>query len=253
MSTYALIPARGGSKSIPKKNIMNLGGFPLIAYSIVAAKLSDSIERIIVSTDSEEIADIAERFGAEVPFMRPKEISQDLSTDREFAVHALQWLRENEGKVPEYLVHLRPTTPLRAPQHIDEAVALIKKYPHATSLRSAHEVQHAPQKWFGLKGAYFEGLFPNDSRLEYHNLPRQSFAPVYKPNGYVDVLKSSVILNSHGFHGDQILAYIAPDTGDIDHLSDVDFARSQLESGQWEVYEYLLKAHAEKLQVLAVQ
>lgn len=245
MNTYALIPARGGSKSIPKKNIMDLGGFPLIAYSIIAAKLSTRIDRIIVSTDSEEIAEVARRFGAEVPFMRPAEISEDLSTDREFAVHALEWLREHEGVVPEYLVHFRPTTPLRHPRHIDEAITLMKKHSDATSLRSAHEILHTPQKWFNLNGPYFEGLFPHDSRPEYHNLPRQSFAPAYKPNGYVDVLKSSVILRSVAFHGDRILAYIAPDTGDIDHLADADFARSQLENGQWEIYAYLTKNYPE--------
>jgi CMP-N-acetylneuraminic acid synthetase len=239
MSAYAIIPARGGSKSIPLKNILNLGDFPLIAYSIAAAKLSGRISRVIVSTDSHEIADIAMQYGAEVPFLRPKEISGDFSTDREFALHALQWLKANEGAVPDYLVHLRPTSPLRNPEHIDQCLELIENNTEATSLRSAHEAEHTPYKWFAKKGPYFEGLFPSDIRPEYHNLPRQEFPSVYKPNGYVDILKSTTILNTPGFHGDKILAYISPDTGDIDFVNDLKYVERKLETEDWLIYKYL--------------
>ena len=118
----ALIPARGGSKGVPRKNIKDLGGFPLIAYSIAAAKISKVISRIIISTDDEEVAVTAKRLGGEVPFMRPAELATDTSTDIDFVHHAMEWLQQNEGHIPEYFVHLRPTTPLRDAELMDAAI-----------------------------------------------------------------------------------------------------------------------------------
>ncbi len=110
---YAIIPARGGSKGVPKKNIRLLAGHPLIAYSIVAARRCRRIDSVIVSTDSQEIADVSRAYGAEVPFLRPKELAQDRSADIDFIRHALDWFEEHDHVEPEMLVHLRPTT-LRA-------------------------------------------------------------------------------------------------------------------------------------------
>ncbi len=132
---WALIPARGGSKGVPRKNIRLLGEFPLIAYSIAACKLSSRISRIIVSTDDEEIASIARTYGAEVPFLRPKEVSGDNSTDYEFVQHAIDWFLEHEGTVAEYLTHIRVTTPLRDVRIIDDAIDIFVKNPQYTSLR----------------------------------------------------------------------------------------------------------------------
>ena len=110
--TYAIIPARGGSKGVPRKNIKLLKGFPLIAYSIVAAKMSKMTDRVIVSTDSQEISDIAQKYDAEVPFLRPAEYAHDRSPDIDFVRHAIDWFAKNESNQPELFVHLRPTTPL---------------------------------------------------------------------------------------------------------------------------------------------
>lgn len=121
-NTVAIIPARSGSKSIKDKNLAILSGHPLIAYSIAAAVLSKKISRTLVSTDSEEYAKIARKYGAEVPFLRPQEFSTDTSTDRDFMLHAMHWMKENNATPYEFWVHLRPTTPLRDPKHIDEAV-----------------------------------------------------------------------------------------------------------------------------------
>jgi len=110
----AIIPARAGSKSLVDKNIKYLSGHPLIAYSIAAAKLSKKIDRVIVSTDSQKYTEIAKQYGAEVPFIRPDKISIDTAIDRDFLIHAMNWFKENESSVPEYWVHLRPTTPLRS-------------------------------------------------------------------------------------------------------------------------------------------
>ena len=124
MSLIAIIPARSGSKGVPGKNINLLGGIPLFAFSILAAKMMENVERVIVSTDSQEYADIANSFGAETPFLRPTDISGDTATDYELFAHVIQWFKEYENYQPEYLLHLRPTTPLRNPDILDQAVDL---------------------------------------------------------------------------------------------------------------------------------
>lgn len=237
----AIIPARDGSKGIPQKNIMDIGGFPLIAYSIAAAKLSKKIDRVIVSTDSNEIAEIAKLFGAEVPFMRPKEIATDTSPDIDFIKHALLWFKAKEGRIPEYFVHLRPTTPLRHPADIDRSITKLAEHSHATSLRSSHELRESPYKLFKIKNGYFTGLFPRDRRAEYYNLPRQAFPPVYQPDGYVDILISKYVLKTEKLHGDKILSFISPNTGEIDRIEDVKFVEYKLRERNWEIYAYLKK------------
>ena len=121
LNTICVIPARSGSKGIRDKNILNLRGHPLLAWSIEVAKKSNLIERTIVSTDSEEYKEIALSYGAEVPFLRPKELSQDNSTDLEFMKHLLMYLEENEN-LPKIIVHLRPTTPVRDYKIVDKAI-----------------------------------------------------------------------------------------------------------------------------------
>lgn len=239
MSIVAIIPARSGSKGIPHKNIIQFGGYPLIAYSIIAAKLSKRISRVIVSTDSVTYAQIAKKYGAEVPFLRPKKFAKDSSTDKEFVVHALEWFKKNEGHIPDYLVHLRPTAPLRKPEYIDRAIKIMTKNKQATSLRSAHEAPNPPQKYFSIKEKFFSGIFPEDVHLEYHCLPRQLFPLAYEPNSYVDILKSSVVLQSKGLHGTKILPFITSDTGDVDSISEMQYLTFLLHAEQWEIYEYL--------------
>lgn len=238
---YAIIPARGGSKGVPKKNIIDLGGFPLIAYSIITAKLSKHIDRVIVSTDSEEIATIAKKYGAEVPFLRPAELATDKSTDIEFINHALKWFKDNEQKTPDYIVHLRPTTPLRDPELVDKAIKSIAENPTATSLRSGYEIRESPYKLFGIENGFFTGLFPSDPRPEYYNLPRQAFPPVYQPDGYVDVLVSDYVMKTGRLHGDKILAFVSPDVGEVDTLEHLKFINYSLEKQEYTIYQYLKK------------
>lgn len=221
----ALIPARGGSKSIPKKNIVPLKGFPLIAYSIIAGKLSKYISRVIVSTDSPEVAHIAEQYGAEVPFLRPAEFATDTAGDFEVVKHTLEWLKEHERYEPDFIVYLRPTTPLRDPALVDEAIEHLLSHPEATCLRSGHEIRESPYKLFAKEGEYFAGLFPQDPRPEYYNLPRQSFQPVYQPDGYVDIWKRETILQKGMLHGEKILAFVVPDVGEVDSQQDLAFIR----------------------------
>jgi len=237
----SIIPARSGSKGVPKKNIKLLAGYPLIAYSIIASNLSSRIERTIVSTDSQEFAEIALSYGAEVPFLRPEEISKDDSLDIEYVKHALEWFQTYEGNLPEYLVILPPPTPLRDPILIDTAIEKIIQNKDATSLRSAYETRESPYKLFEIKDDFYVGMFPDDPRPEYYNLPRQAFPPVYHPNGYVDIIKSQTVMNLGSLHGPRILSFITPDVGELDRPEDFDFIEFVLGKRKNPVYEYLKK------------
>lgn len=230
MSMIAIIPARSGSKGVPGKNIKLLGGIPLFAFSIIAAKMMPSVSRVIVSTDSEEYAQIAIEYGAEVPFLRPNEISGDKSTDFDLFLHALNWFKENESLIPDFILHLRPTTPLRNPQIMEEAVKLFFENKNvASSLRSGHSAPESPYKWF-LKDEnnYFKGL-RDDLTPEKVNLPRQSFPSVYIPDGYIDILKSSVIFDSGTLHGDKMLVFESPFCVEVDTKDDFEYLEFQIQ------------------------
>ncbi|MBI2098110.1 MAG: acylneuraminate cytidylyltransferase family protein [Candidatus Wildermuthbacteria bacterium] len=226
----ALIPARGGSKSIPKKNIVDLGGFPLIAYSIAAAKMSPYISRVLVSTDSSEIAEVAKHYGVQVPFLRPAEYARDDSPDIEFFRHAFDWLQEYEGYVPDLVVHLRPTTPLREPALIDKAIKEIIGDEHATALRSAHESEHTAYKLFRKEGEYIHFFGQEDfaQNEEYYNRGRQFLPKTYNPNGYVDVIRPEVLQQTGMLHGLRIRAFITERVADIDRREDIAFAEKLL-------------------------
>lgn len=191
--------------------------------------MMSSVSRVIVSTDSSEYAEIAKKFGAEVPFFRPIDISGDKSTDYDLFLHALNWFDKNENKIPEFLLHLRPTTPLREPQIMESAVKLfLQNKEKATSLRSGHSAPESPYKWF-LKDEnnYFIGL-RDDLTPEKVNLPRQSFPSVYIPDGYIDVLKSSVILNTGTLHGDKMLVFESPFCVEVDTKEDFEYLEFQI-------------------------
>jgi len=219
----AVIPARSGSKEVPDKNIKSLSGVPLLAYSIAAAKLSNKIQRVIVSTDSQHYADIAEKFGAEVPFLRPKELSADDSTDCEFFKHALNWLEDNEGLRPDLMVHLRPTSPTREVSIIDQAIEYMIKNPEATALRSMHKTHLSPYKMFKKNNEYAIPFLTYNGDKEFYNLPRQKFETTYIPNGYVDIIRSSVMLESGLLHGNKIKIWETAKIADIDVIEDYDF------------------------------
>tara|TARA_B100000315_G_C14510149_1_gene556587 strand:- start:293 stop:1060 length:768 start_codon:yes stop_codon:yes gene_type:complete len=250
MNTIAIIPARGGSKGIPQKNIKLLKGFPLVAYSIASAKLSKKIERVLVSTDSEEIAEIAVHFGAEVPFLRPAEYASDNSIDRDVVVHAMEWFSDNEKEMPEHWVYLRPTTPLRDPHLIDKAILQITNTPSSTSLRSGHKAPESPFKWFEKdSNGFFLPLYPENSNLapsktilEYSNLPRQLFEPVYVPNGYVDIIKASFALNSQQFFGKKMIGFETQECQEVDTLDELKYIEFQLENSGSTLLDFLQKS-----------
>ena len=227
MNLIAVIPARSGSKGVPDKNIEMLVGKHLIAYSISAAIKSKLIDRVIVSTDSEKYASISKDYGAEVPFIRPNEYSGDDSTDYGFVKHLLDWLTENEGYNPEYIIHLRPTTPLRDPSILDNAIEKFINNAEATSLRSAHEMPETAYKQFELEGKYFKTICTDSFDLDDANNSRQSFPKTYTPNGYVDILRTSHILENHLLHGNRVMGYITDYTTEVDILDDFEFLEWQ--------------------------
>ena len=215
-ATVALIPARGGSKGVPGKNARPLAGLPLIAWSIRAARHAAGIDRVVVSTDSAELADLARRHGAEVPFLRPAKLAQDASPDRDYLEHAFDFFRA-EGTEPEVIAILRPTTPIRDPARIAGALSALAARPEATSLRSVHPLPEPPQKMMGIAAGWLVGLFPHDLRPEYYNLPRQSFATAYQPNGYVDIVTRRWMRGgSPGIFGPKVLGFETEVTVEVD-------------------------------------
>lgn len=235
----ATIPARGGSKGVPNKSIRLVGGHPLIAYSIAAAKLSKKINRVIVSTDSSKIADIALKYGAEVPFLRPAEFAKDNSSDNQHIIHAINWFEENEKLTPELFIHLRPTTPLRDSKIIDDAIIKFQNTPTADSLRSSHECSESPFKWFMLKNdGFYTGLNTDD--MELLNRPRQEFPKVYIPNGYVDVLSVGFIKNTGMLHG-KVAGFITPPCIEIDSEYDFKHLTAEINMNKHILLDYLNK------------
>ena len=234
MDVLALIPARGGSKSIPRKNIRLFAGHPLIAYSIAAGLAAELITRVIVSTDDEEIATVARQYGAETPFLRPAEYAQDQTPDLPVYQHALTWLAENEDYHPEIVVQLRPTSPFRKVTHIDGAVQLLLERPEADSVRSVCIPFQNPYKmWRIAPDGFMHPLVKTEFR-EAYNMPRQALPTVYWQTGYVDAAWAEMILTKNSMTGEHILPLVigAEEWIDIDSPDDWRRAERMLESGE---------------------
>jgi YrbI family 3-deoxy-D-manno-octulosonate 8-phosphate phosphatase len=205
MQILALIPARGGSKSIPHKNIRLLAGVPLIAYSIAAALQSKLITRTIVSTDDEQIASIARQFGAEVPFLRPAKFAQDNTLDYPVFTHALSWLNEHESYQPEFLVQLRPTSPIRPPGCVDQAIQILLDHPEADSVRGVIPSGQNPFKmWQITPQGSMTPLLSLQGIPEPFNAPRQSLPATYWQTGHIDAIRLSTITQKGSLSGDVI-------------------------------------------------
>ena len=219
-NVLAIIQARGGSKGLPNKNLLPLAGHPLVAYSIKAALDTPSITRTIISTDSEEIGAIAAQYGADVPFLRPSEFAQDLSTDFEVFDHALRWLLENEKYQPDLIVQFRPTSPIRSVEHIEGAIQRMFTHPEADSLRMITAAPITPYKmWlYDEKTVTMEPLMQHAVFSEPYNEPRQKLPPVHWQIGTLDVIRPSVILEKKSMSGWPILPYLLP----FDYAVDID-------------------------------
>lgn len=228
MKILAFIPARAGSKRVPNKNIKPLNGKPLIAYTIEAANRSRHINRVVVSTNSSEIAGIAARYGAEVPFLRPEEISGSDSTEMEFFEHALDWFAENEGYVPDLIVLLYPTSPLRKPESIDSAIETMMSHPEADSLRSIRKCSEHPYKMWQIEDGYLKSFVKSENRCDTHTLSYHLLPEVYIQNASIYITKPSTIRDKHSTTGNLIIPFIMDETESIDINNPPDFMLAEV-------------------------
>jgi YrbI family 3-deoxy-D-manno-octulosonate 8-phosphate phosphatase len=233
----AIVPARSGSKSIPHKNIRPFAGHPLLAYSVAAGTQAESVTRVIVSTDDEAFAQIARRYGAETPFLRPSDLAADDALDLPVFQHALHWLEEHEAYKPEVVVQLRPTSPLRPPWCVDRAVEILLASPAADSVRGVVPSKQNPFKMWRLTE---EGLMQpllSNGFTEPYNMPRQKLPPTYWQTGHIDAIRTTTILEKGSMSGEIILPLeLDPKfTVDIDTLRDWELAEQLLLSGEIDV------------------
>ncbi len=231
MQVLAIIPARGGSKSIPRKNIKPLAGHPLVAYSIAAALQAKCVTRTIVSTDDEEIAAVARQYGAETPFLRPAEFAQDQTTDLPVFQHALAWLAENEAYVPDIIVQLRPTSPIRPPDCVDQAVKILIEHPGADSVRGVVPSGQNPFKMWRIdEEGRMNPLLSVPGIQEPFNSPRQALPATYWQTGHIDALWTKTVNEQKSLSGKIIFPLILDSryTIDIDTLKDWQRAESMI-------------------------
>jgi len=225
----AIIPARGGSKGIPRKNIRPFAGHPLIAYSIAAALQAERVTRVIVSTDDEEIAEVARHYGAETPFLRPAELAADRTMDLPVFQHALTWLAENEGYHPDAVVHLHATTPVRPQDCVDQAVRLLLEHPESDCVRGVVEPGQNPYKMWKIDGqtGHMVPLLTFPGITEPYNTPRQLLPRVYLQTGHVNAIRPAVILDG-SMTGRAILPFVVEACYEIDMDTLTDWER-----GEW--------------------
>lgn len=236
----ALILAREGSKGVPKKNIYPVHGKPLIVWTIESARQSKKVTRIIVSTDSEEIATVAKNAGAEVPFIRPSELAGDTTPDLPVFQHALNWLQEREEYEPDLVVQLWATSPYRQKKDIDNAITLLEKDSDAHSVRSVTNPSQPPFKmWRRDKGAYLAPIMEKEFPQAYldqepHSMPRQTLPEVVVQTGYINVVRSHIIRQHNSLYGKKVIPfYHNPETyTEVDSYKDLVYT------------EYILKKYS---------
>ena len=206
-AVLAIIPARGGSKGLSRKNLRPLAGHPLLAWSIAAAHAARGLDAVVVSTDDEEIAAVAEALGAEVPFIRPSDLARDDTPDLPVFEHALRLLEQLRGWAPELVVQLRPTSPFRPAGMVDEALARLRAHPGADSLRAVTAPAQTPYKMWRLQGRLLEPLLGTPQQ-ELFNAPRQQLPAVYWQTGQLDVIRRHTILEQGSMSGRHIVPFV---------------------------------------------
>jgi len=228
----AVIPARGGSKSIARKNLRPLAGHPLVAWSVAAARESRFVDRVLVSTDDKEIREAALAYGAEAPFLRPAELAQDHTPDRPVFEHAISALEREEGWRADIIVQLRPTSPLRPRGLVDAGVGLLARDHHADSLRAVVPSSQNPYKmWRRRPGDPYLSPLLSDGGPEPFNQPRQALPETLWQTGHLDVLWRRTLVEKATLTGTRVLPLCLPSryAVDIDTLE------------QWEFAEWLLR------------
>jgi len=233
-SILGIIPARGGSKGIPRKNIIDLGGKPLLYYTIKAAKEAGVLDRLILSSEDSEIIAIAKSLGVEIPFVRPAEYAQDHVGDQPVLKHALNTLKELDGYQPDMVLYLKPTIPFRSSNDIKNVLKKLKKQ-NVDSVRTVTEttgVNHPYWMFTMDEDGISHPLIPGKSIAKYPR--RQLLPPVYRLNGVVEGLKPEFILHHDSIYGKKMALVTVPENRavDIDTPADLDYARYLLSKTQ---------------------
>ncbi|WP_346939223.1 acylneuraminate cytidylyltransferase family protein [uncultured Clostridium sp.] len=214
----AIIPARGGSKGVPRKNVRELNGRPLIGYTIEAAKKSNRVSRVVVTTEDIEIATVSREYKAEVPYLRPDELSQDNSPTMECVLHMLNYLEKTEGYVSDYVLLLQCTSPLRNHSHINEAIDKLLNSDY-DSIVSVCEAEVNP---------YWANIFEGD-KLKYFIeegrkiTRRQELPNVYRMNGAIYLIKTEVLKKQKTFEPEEVMGYIMDSYSSVDIDTEMDF------------------------------
>ena len=219
MKIISIIPARSGSKRVKNKNIKKLMGLPLLAHTIQHSLKSKLINRTIVSTDSKKYSKIAKEYGAEVPFLRPGEISGDKSTDLECFKHCINFLKEKENYIPDIIVHLRVTYPIRENDIVDNCIELFLKKKNYHSLRTISKSEDPIEKmWYKkIDNSLFNPITKN---TENHSIADQSLPQSYHQNNCVDILRVKNTIFKNKIAGTKILGYEMSHNFDIDTIED---------------------------------
>ncbi len=223
----AIIPARGGSKSIPGKNIKLFAGHPLLSYSIAAGVQAELVDRVIVSTDDEQIATVAKQSGAEVPFMRPLELAQDHTPDLPVFMHALNWLQEEQSYTPDVVVQLRPTSPVRPRGCVDRAITLLLDTPEADSVRGVVPSGQNPYKMWRLREDGGMRPLMDDEFKEPYNMPRQQLPDTYWQTGHIDAIRVSTIQSKDSMSGEKIFPLVVDSSYSVDIDTSRDWVRAE--------------------------
>jgi len=220
-----LISARGGSKELPRKNIKSLLGKPLIAWTIEQAFASKYLDRVVVSTDDKEIAEISKKFGAEAPFIRPKELASDKAQGIEVVLHAIEWLKKNDKRKQYNLIMLlQPTSPLRATEDIDKAIEFLF-LKEAKAIVSVCEVDHHPL-WANTLSE--DGCMKDFIRQGVLNKNRQELPVFYRLNGAIYLAYCNYVKEQKSFLGEKTFAYIMPRERSIDIDDEIDFELAEI-------------------------
>jgi len=233
LEVLAVVQARGGSKTIPRKNLRLLADHPLVAYSIASGLAAQQITRLIVSTDDVEIASVCKTYGAEVPFLRPAEFAEDASPDLPLFQHALEWLEKHEGYYPDLIVQLRPTSPLRPPDLVDQAIATLIASPQASCVRGVTIPNQNPYKmWRPAENGFLKPLLSTEFEEPY-NMPRQHLPTVYWQTGHIDVIRYETLVKGRSLTGERVLPVL------IDPLYWVDIDTE----ADWTYAEWLISSN----------
>jgi CMP-N-acetylneuraminic acid synthetase len=229
LRVLAVVPARGGSKGVPRKNLQLLAGKPLVVHAIEAGLSAQLVTRLLCSTDDAEIASVAQAAGAEVPFLRPAELARDTSEDWPVFMHALDWLEREEGWRPDIVVNLRPTSPLRRASHVDAGINLLLTT-RADSVKSVTLARQHPHKmWLRRPDGSLEPFLKTPFRLSRGpDVPRAELDDVYWQNGVVDVTRRQVILEQRVMIGRRVAGLVVDMWEGIDIDTPLDLAVAEL-------------------------